>query len=137
MTKRRLCGVLFGTLLLVLGLGGPGGTAASGAPKVAWSPCHRDLGPFECGTAQVPLDYNGPDGGTVSIAVDRLPASDPARRIGSLFVNPGGPGGSGFDMKIGTSGSVSTITPAASGSIETTSARTATGTTSAVTRFGR
>ena len=98
MTKRRLCGVLFGTLLLVLGLGGPGGTAASGAPKVAWSPCHRDLGPFECGTVQVPLDYNGPDGGTVSIAVDRLPASDPARRIGSLFVNPGGPGGSGFDM---------------------------------------
>jgi hypothetical protein len=59
MTRRRLCGVLFGTLLLVLGFGGPGGTAAPGTPKVAWSPCHRDLGPFECGIVQVPLDYTG------------------------------------------------------------------------------
>ena len=79
MTRRRLGGVLLGALLLVLGLGGPSGTAAPGTPKVSWSPCHRDLGPFECGTVQVPLDYNGPDGGTVSIAVVRLPASDPGR----------------------------------------------------------
>jgi pimeloyl-ACP methyl ester carboxylesterase len=100
MTKRRLCGVLFGTLLLVLGLGSPGSTAAPGTPKVAWSPCHRDFGPFECGTVQVPLDYDGPDGGAISIAVVRLPASDPARRIGSLFLNPGGPGGSGFDVAL-------------------------------------
>ena len=28
----------------------------------------------------------------------KLPATDPARRIGSLFVNPGGPGGSGVDF---------------------------------------
>ena len=99
MTKRRLCGVLFGTLLLVLGLSSPG-AAAPGTPKVSWSPCHRDLGPFECGTVQVPLDYNGPNGGAISLAVVRLPAGDPGRRIGSLFINPGGPGGSGFDFAL-------------------------------------
>jgi hypothetical protein len=46
---------------------------------------------------QVPLDYDQPNGATISLAVVRLPASDPAHRIGSLFLNPGGPGGSGVD----------------------------------------
>ncbi|MDQ6817688.1 MAG: alpha/beta hydrolase [Actinomycetota bacterium] len=47
---------------------------------------------------QVPLDYSAPNGGKISIALIRLPAGDPARRIGSLFLNPGGPGGSGVDF---------------------------------------
>ena len=68
-------------------------------PKIAWSPCNRDLGfPFECGTVQVPLDYDNQGIAAVSIALVRLPATDPARRIGSLFFNPGGPGGSGVDF---------------------------------------
>ena len=54
---------------------------------------------FECGaTAQVPLDYDQPHGATISLALIRLPATDPAHRIGSLFLNPGGPGGSGVDF---------------------------------------
>jgi pimeloyl-ACP methyl ester carboxylesterase len=59
---------------------------------VAWTKCHSDLGPFQCGTVQVPLDYDQPDGATISLALVRLPASDPAHRIGSLFLNPGGSG---------------------------------------------
>ena len=47
--------------------------------------------------AQVPLDYSRPQGATISLALTRLPATDPRRRIGSLFLNPGGPGGSGVD----------------------------------------
>ena len=39
-----------------------------------------------------------PEDDTIGIAMVRLPASDPARRLGSLFVNPGGPGGSGVDF---------------------------------------
>lgn len=73
---------------------------AAPPPKVAWSKCYADAGPFECGTVQVPLDYGDHSLGTVSIAVVRLPAADPARRIGSLFLNPGGPGGSGVDFVI-------------------------------------
>lgn len=68
-------------------------------PKIAWSPCNRSLGfPFECGTVQVPLDYDNQGIAAVSIALVRLPATDPAQRIGSPLVNPGGPGGSGVDF---------------------------------------
>jgi pimeloyl-ACP methyl ester carboxylesterase len=45
----------------------------------------------------VPLDYFSPDSPTIEIAVARHPAEDPAQRIGSLVINPGGPGGSGID----------------------------------------
>jgi pimeloyl-ACP methyl ester carboxylesterase len=41
------------------------------------------------------LDYDGPSGASITIALIRLPAADPAKRKGSLFVNPGGPGGGG------------------------------------------
>ena len=57
-------------------------------------------GPFECGTVRVPLDYDRQAGAAISLAVVRLPATDPARRIGSLFLNPGGPGGSGVDYAL-------------------------------------
>jgi pimeloyl-ACP methyl ester carboxylesterase len=46
------------------------------------------------------VDYDQPNGATISLAVVRLPASDPAHRIGSLFLNPGGPGGSGVDFAV-------------------------------------
>jgi pimeloyl-ACP methyl ester carboxylesterase len=46
----------------------------------------------------VPLDYDAPNGRLIDLALARLPASDPAHRIGSLFINPGGPGGSGKQL---------------------------------------
>jgi hypothetical protein len=59
--------------------------------------------PFECGIVNVPLDYDGSDtSAAVSIALVRLPASNAGARIGSLFFNPGGPGGSGVDFVLGT-----------------------------------
>ncbi|MBV9451306.1 MAG: alpha/beta fold hydrolase [Streptosporangiaceae bacterium] len=77
----------------------PNGIAASASasaspavPALAWQPC--DSG-FECATARVPLDYNDPHGRMIDIAVIRHLATDPADRLGSLFFNPGGPGGSG------------------------------------------
>ena len=48
----------------------------------------------QCGSLSVPLDWARPDGPTVSVAVARNPADDPSQRIGALFLNPGGPGGS-------------------------------------------
>ena len=66
-------------------------TDAHAAP-LNWSPC--DDG-FECATAQVPLDYGKPAGPKLGLALIRLPATDPAQRIGTLFTNPGGPGNSG------------------------------------------
>jgi pimeloyl-ACP methyl ester carboxylesterase len=61
-------------------------------PSLNWSDCGDG---FQCAEATVPLDYTRPRGRTISIAMIKLPATDPARRIGSLFTNPGGPGGSG------------------------------------------
>ncbi|MET8318885.1 alpha/beta fold hydrolase [Micromonospora sp. NPDC005189] len=53
--------------------------------------------PFECARLKVPLDYQDPKGTSIQVAVLRLPAQgDPGQRIGSLVLNPGGPGGSGM-----------------------------------------
>jgi pimeloyl-ACP methyl ester carboxylesterase len=57
-------------------------------PVLRWHSCD---GGFQCATARVPLDYRHPRGATVSIAVIRHLATDPAHRIGSLLFNGGGP----------------------------------------------
>lgn len=67
---------------------------------VNWGPCAggADLpAGLQCGWVTVPLDYADPTGRTIDIAVARLAAADPADRIGSLVINPGGPGVSGID----------------------------------------
>jgi pimeloyl-ACP methyl ester carboxylesterase len=67
---------------------------------IAWAPC-PEFASLECGTFDVPADYARPQGARFSIAVVRARATDPARRIGVLVTNPGGPGGSGVDFIIG------------------------------------
>ncbi len=75
---------------------------AKGAIK--WSACPKAEPPFpdpdkrtRCGTVEVPVDWAKPDGPTMKIAVARQQATDPEKRIGALFSNPGGPGASGLD----------------------------------------
>ena len=55
------------------------------------------MGDLQCGTLVVPLNYADPRGPTIPIAVAEHPAEDPASRIGSLVIDPGGPGVSGLD----------------------------------------
>ena len=59
-----------------------------------WEPCDKQL---QCAKVLVPLDYGAPDGTAITLALTRKPATGKARR-GSLFLNPGGPGGSGIDF---------------------------------------
>ncbi|GHF71519.1 proteinase [Kitasatospora xanthocidica] len=62
--------------------------------KPAWSAC----GDLQCATLTVPMDYDHPqDGKTFTLPLVRAAATDPGRRIGSLVLNPGGPGGSGVE----------------------------------------
>jgi pimeloyl-ACP methyl ester carboxylesterase len=68
---------------------------APAVPVVAWRGCGDG---FQCATVRVPLDYGDPAGATIALALTRLPAGSAKRRIGSLFLNPGGPGGSGIDI---------------------------------------
>ena len=77
----------------------PAVEAAESAARLQWRPCHPEAGPsLECATIRVPLDHDRPRGPKIELAVIRLPASDPERKIGSLFLNPGGPGTSGVGM---------------------------------------
>ncbi|GGP04176.1 alpha/beta hydrolase [Nonomuraea glycinis] len=66
------------------------------ATEIAWEPCAEDSA-VECGTLTVPVDWNKPRGETFELALARRKATDPAARIGSLVVNPGGPGSSGVN----------------------------------------
>ncbi|GAA0962225.1 alpha/beta hydrolase [Actinocorallia libanotica] len=76
--------------------------SASGlyAQKPVWTPCPVDPR-FSCTTLEAPLDHARPDGETIRIALNRLPASDPAHRLGALVTNPGGPGSSGLEFVFG------------------------------------
>jgi pimeloyl-ACP methyl ester carboxylesterase len=82
-------------LLLLLSPSGGGARGAAPVPDLSWRPCGDG---FECAMAQVPLDHDRPRGPRIGIALIRKPAPDRANRIGSLFVNPGGPGGSGIEF---------------------------------------
>lgn len=61
---------------------------------VTWSSC---AGGFQCAYINVPLDYANPAAQSIRLSVVRKRATDTAHRIGSLLLNPGGPGGSGID----------------------------------------
>ncbi|MFJ4329770.1 MULTISPECIES: alpha/beta hydrolase [unclassified Streptomyces] len=60
--------------------------------KLAWRDC--GVPGFQCATMKAPLDYAEPGQGDVRLAVARKKATGPGKRLGSLLVNPGGPGGS-------------------------------------------
>jgi pimeloyl-ACP methyl ester carboxylesterase len=64
-------------------------------PVLSWTDCGGNL---QCATARVPLDYDHPHRDSISLAVIRRPAGDPAHRVGSLVFNPGGPGTSGLEF---------------------------------------
>ncbi|MFE9442988.1 alpha/beta hydrolase [Streptomyces sp. NPDC006602] len=70
----------------------PAALASYYGQKVNWRSC--GVPGFECGTLKAPLDYAKPTDGDVRLAVARKKATGPGRRLGSLLVNPGGPGGS-------------------------------------------
>lgn len=88
------------------GAGGVAVAAAGAAPvtlagfyaqKLHWQAC--DSG-FQCARLVVPFDYRRPSWRTFSLPVIMLPAKDPAKRIGSLVINPGGPGASGIEYAL-------------------------------------
>ncbi len=102
---RRLVALLAGagTALSLVSVAGPASTAqaavivAAGVeapvPTIEWKRC-PELPRTLCATARVPLDYDDPSGPTILLDLAKTPALDPSSRLGTLFVNPGGPGGS-------------------------------------------
>jgi pimeloyl-ACP methyl ester carboxylesterase len=66
-----------------------------GSDGLNWQTCTPDG--WQCATFKAPRDYGNPRAGFVKIAVTRLPAQDQAHRIGAMFINYGGPGGTAVD----------------------------------------
>ncbi len=69
----------------------PAALRAFTGQRLNWSSC---AGTFQCTKVKVPVNYAEPDGPSLNLAVTRLRTTG-SKRIGSLLINPGGPGGSG------------------------------------------
>ena len=78
--------------LIALPQATPAALASYYGQKPAWRGC--GVPGFECATLKAPLDYAEPSSGDVRLALTRKKATGPGKRLGSLLVNPGGPGGS-------------------------------------------
>lgn len=74
------------------------GTTTTSAPIQIGTGEFRACGILECADLGVPMDYKKPKGRKINIAMVKMPAQDPARKIGILLVNPGGPGASGIEL---------------------------------------
>lgn len=83
--------------------------AASVGDPIAWGACDSTSTGLQCARIQVPLDWDEPNGRTIELAVIRHLASKPEQRIGTLFINPGGPGDTGVGLVLGDPDGVDAI----------------------------
>ncbi len=126
--RRGLLAATTGLLLAVTGCtsfsesadGASSSSAASSTPAepeaapITWTDCDAQITPliagtpgserdllFECGRINVPIDHDEADGATMELFLLRARLAGQTDRIGSLLVNPGGPGASGADAALG------------------------------------
>ncbi|MFG2290944.1 alpha/beta hydrolase [Streptomyces sp. NPDC048595] len=119
----RLPAAAAAAALLALFVGTPAATAVDDPDlarfyqqRLSWEPCGRDVRGgtpgqdttqppgyqqrLECARLEVPRDYSDPARTTLRVQLIRLRATGPGERLGSLVINPGGPGASGVDYLI-------------------------------------
>ena len=66
---------------------------------IEWKACDGSTSTeVECGNIEVPFDYSDPEQGSFVLYVKKHNASKLANRIGSMMVNPGGPGFGGSTL---------------------------------------
>jgi pimeloyl-ACP methyl ester carboxylesterase len=75
----------------------PSVASGVGAP-IAWGPCEPAGPRLQCARIRVPLDWDRPNGRTIQLALIRHLSSKPGQRIGSMLINPGGPGDTGVGL---------------------------------------
>lgn len=63
---------------------------------LTWSDCGDGM---QCSTAEAPLDWENPAADSIELALSRQVATG-SDRLGSLLINPGGPGASGYDLVV-------------------------------------
>ncbi|MFG1797073.1 alpha/beta fold hydrolase [Nocardia sp. NPDC049149] len=95
----------------LIGCAGPAAEAETAPPALdrftsqtlTWKGCDNpklDEAGAQCTDVTVPLNYAEPQGATLTVAISRLAATDPAQRRGVMLSNPGGPGGAGLDLTV-------------------------------------
>ena len=128
--RRRLLAALLGLPLLASGCASFAGTPAPAArsatarattspstgpaPSIRWTDCTHQIAPllsgqpgsdrklaYSCGKLEVPISYDQPGDGTLPLFLLKVSLTGQSGRIGSLVVNPGGPGTSGSDTAVG------------------------------------
>ncbi|MEU3959478.1 alpha/beta hydrolase [Streptomyces buecherae] len=123
--RRRVPAVLL-ALAASATLAAPGAAASDessranpSASTLRWAACPKADPPYpdpspraRCATVKVPLDWSKPTGPKIGIFVARYRATDPARRIGVLMSNPGGPGAPGADEALYADDPISGYEPA-------------------------
>ncbi|KAG8931574.1 hypothetical protein FRC02_002502 [Tulasnella sp. 418] len=95
---------------ILLGLIFTAANALTIAPRqnaISWAPCKEDA-QFECGKFEVPLDYANSAVGTAKLSVVRYRATAPSK-LGTVFLNPGGPGESGVEFLTRSADTLSTL----------------------------
>lgn len=71
----------------------PAGLKSYYSQKIIWEPCEDKM---QCTKVKVPVDYAKPDGDTIELAAVKIAST--GNKKGSLLINPGGPGASGYDF---------------------------------------
>jgi pimeloyl-ACP methyl ester carboxylesterase len=66
--------------------------------RIHWAPCDPPGPRLQCARIRVPLDWDHPNGRTIQLALIRHLATKRKQRIGSMFINPGGPGDTGLGL---------------------------------------
>ena len=102
---RRFLGVVAALTMAAAIVAVPAGPSEAAPQKahLAWSTCYQGIAAdfgveYECAQLNAPLDYDSPRGAAIQLAMVRLPARGESQ--GSIFLNPGGPGGSGIDFAL-------------------------------------
>lgn len=105
-------GFLCAATVVVVAAGQAAATPGTGksAPAPVWKGCEdvvsdAYLPNAQCTTVPVPIDEADPTGPQAQLAVIRIPAT--GKRLGSLFINPGGPGASAVDAVVHLSDAIS------------------------------
>ena len=116
---KKLIGASAAAGLVLAGLAVPApASAAPGYSPVKWGACGQDLVDYaaaydtlkgatlQCAKIKVPLDHDRPRGKKITLALSRIKHTG-SKKLGSLVVNPGGPGGTGTDFAVPVAGRAS------------------------------
>jgi pimeloyl-ACP methyl ester carboxylesterase len=91
--RTAIVAVVLGACTTSTSSSSPSSEAPLGDQSINWTPCSDNASDsLLCGTLEVPFDYENRETGQFTLSLVKHPATKSSKRIGSMLVNPGGPG---------------------------------------------